>query len=201
MQRFGLLTAQDADQGTIMDGFLGLLDTHAMDFHSAFRSLCFFQPSMLTDEARTADFLARMASGIPDADKRTAANDALRPWLKAYAARISAEQPAWEEHARGSATDATWETARCTEMRTHNPRFVLRQWLLEETIAKLEKGEGAARRKVLADVLAMALHPFEPYGGELADEGAELSEREREERRLCGLGSKEMLGFQCSCSS
>jgi len=47
----------------------------------------------------------------------------------------------------------------------------------------------------------MSLSPFESWGreGEESEEG--LSEEEKEERRLCGLGEERMLGFQCSCSS
>lgn len=47
----------------------------------------------------------------------------------------------------------------------------------------------------------MACNPFEPWGGEDADNEAQLSAEEREERRFCGLGDNRMLGFQCSCSS
>jgi hypothetical protein len=47
----------------------------------------------------------------------------------------------------------------------------------------------------------MATNPFETYGGELAEAGSQLSEKEKEEKRLCGMGPKGMLGFQCSCSS
>jgi hypothetical protein len=46
----------------------------------------------------------------------------------------------------------------------------------------------------------MSLHPFEPYGGELK-EGEDLTPSEEIENRLCGMGDKAMLGFQCSCSS
>jgi hypothetical protein len=53
----------------------------------------------------------------------------------------------------------------------------------------------------------MASNPFLPYGREedasdlaLLDD-SHLSAEEKEERRLCGLGPDEMLGFQCSCSS
>jgi hypothetical protein len=46
----------------------------------------------------------------------------------------------------------------------------------------------------------MATNPFEPYGGEL-DTEEPLDAQTREERRLCGFGAREMLGFQCSCSS
>lgn len=48
----------------------------------------------------------------------------------------------------------------------------------------------------------MACSPFEPWGGEdLADDQMEIEEEVKEERRFCGMGNKQMLGFQCSCSS
>lgn len=51
----------------------------------------------------------------------------------------------------------------------------------------------------------MASNPFEDWGaeeGEMEDENEEeLSPEEREERRYCGIGEGNMLGFQCSCSS
>lgn len=33
------------------------------------------------------------------------------------------------------------------------------------------------------------------------ENGEELSAEEQEERRYCGIGDANMLGFQCSCSS
>ena len=47
----------------------------------------------------------------------------------------------------------------------------------------------------------MACNPFEPWGGEEADDLEALGKEEKEEQRFCGLGDKKMLGFQCSCSS
>jgi serine/tyrosine/threonine adenylyltransferase len=48
----------------------------------------------------------------------------------------------------------------------------------------------------------MACEPFKLWGGEDEENPEEkLSAEEKEERRLCGLGAKSMLGFQCSCSS
>lgn len=40
----------------------------------------------------------------------------------------------------------------------------------------------------------MSTRPFKPYDDDGSEEGKERS-------RLCGLGGKDMLGFQCSCSS
>jgi len=83
-----------------------------------------------------------------------------------------------------------------------NPRFVLRQWLLEEVIAKVERDVDSGKR-VLAKVLQMAAHPFKPWGAEDSydKDDTVLDAEEREERRYCGMGEKKMLGFQCSCSS
>lgn len=51
------------------------------------------------------------------------------------------------------------------------------------------------------DFQKMTTNPFEPYGAELAGPDVQLSPSEQEERRLCSIGSRGMLGFQCSCSS
>jgi serine/tyrosine/threonine adenylyltransferase len=48
----------------------------------------------------------------------------------------------------------------------------------------------------------MATKPFEPWGAEFSEDESTITNPEiKEERRFCGVGSREMLGFQCSCSS
>lgn len=48
----------------------------------------------------------------------------------------------------------------------------------------------------------MTTNPFKPWGAEFTEHEASISDTEiREERRYCGVGSRELLGFQCSCSS
>lgn len=47
----------------------------------------------------------------------------------------------------------------------------------------------------------MACNPFSSWGGEEESDENGLSKEKKEERRICGLGDKKMLGFQCSCSS
>ena len=78
-------------------------------------------------------------------------------------------------------------------MKGVNPKFVLRQWVLEEVIknTQCEKGVGVKDKEVLEMVLRMCLEPFrEEWGG---DRG--------EEERFCGDVPKIERGFQCSCSS
>jgi uncharacterized protein YdiU (UPF0061 family) len=89
----------------------------------------------------------------------------------------------------GSADDVE----RGDRMKKVNPKFVLRQWILEEIITKTksEKGVGVEDKEMLDMVLKMVLEPFNEEWG--FDKG--------EEERLCGDVPKIERGFQCSCSS
>jgi uncharacterized protein YdiU (UPF0061 family) len=139
------------DLSTIVDPFLQILANTELDFHSAFRALCAFQPSML-DSSRSADlevFLERMVE-TAKVNKRDEGKSALKPWLKQYAATIEQDRNAWET------SEGNWEEKRSAEMRLVNPRFSLRQWVLEETIKKLEHGEGLPRRKILGDIMKVS---------------------------------------------
>jgi len=74
-----------------------------------------------------------------------------------------------------------------------NPKFILRQWVLQEVIenTKSEREVGVQDKTLLDHVLKMALEPFkEEWGGDM-----------REEARFCGDVPKTDRGFQCSCSS
>ncbi|CAE7205897.1 unnamed protein product [Rhizoctonia solani] len=112
---------------------------------------------------------------------------AILAWLEKFAVRIAEEEWNLDEREKS--------------MRSVNPRFVLRQWVLEEVIAAVDK-DNVAGRGVLAKTLEMATDPFKPWGAEDDTRPEnELSEEERAERRFCGVGAKNLLGFQCSCSS
>ncbi|KAL7422041.1 hypothetical protein Q5752_003814 [Cryptotrichosporon argae] len=170
-RRLGLKTHQDADDRLVAD-FLTHLHTHGLDLNASVRALCAF-PADGDGEAFAAKLVAAASTSAPPAP---AAADLAR-WLKAYAARV--------------AEPGEWGAQREAEMKRANPRFVLRQWVLEEVIATMEAaladGDVPRARQVLAEVLEMALNPFNEYDGERA--------------RWCGLGARDMLGFQCSCSS
>lgn len=86
-------------------------------------------------------------------------------------------------------------------MNAVNPRFTLRQWVLEETIEKLDHQRGSTEQ--LQRVLRMVGAPFATYGEvEIGKQECEILDAEAmEENRLCGVGSEALLGFQCSCSS
>jgi uncharacterized protein YdiU (UPF0061 family) len=68
-------------------------------------------------------------------------------WLTKYSNRILKERGE-----RGSVSQEDVDGLRQKEMNGVNPRFVLRQWVLEEVIAKVEK-DAVSGRRILAKVL------------------------------------------------
>lgn len=162
-----------------------LMEEHELDYHRTFRFLCQFKG---VDDPSTNALLDLMVptNKVPPYLSETA-QPAWRDWLKKFEARISASE-------QQVGVDASQREAR---MQAANPRFVLRQWVLEETISRLKANKDT---DYLAKVLEMCERPFEPYGEERAD-GQIVAESDGEKLRLCGVGSADMLGFQCSCSS
>ncbi|KAI5115199.1 hypothetical protein M0805_009632 [Coniferiporia weirii] len=203
-KRLGLKTEEPSDADKLVQPLLNLLQTHKLDFHGTFRRLCFFRPTFLSSDSTDGlrAFVASLAGNSFElqADDVDATKDWCE-WLTKYAERIDREIEAnvWSQDTGGTPGDM-WER-REREMRHANPRFVLRQWLLEETIKRVQDDVGTGKR-ALAKVHEMASNPYEAWGAENDERSdSELSAEEREERRFCGLGSKKFIGFQCSCSS
>lgn len=200
-KRLGLRRLDSSDESKLSRPLLDLMADHKLDFHSTFRRLAYFRPSMAAptgdgENPALDEFIKSILSSTPEpamVDMFKATAD-FRAWLKTYAARIQDEAAEWEG-------ESDFDAAREREMRAANPRFVLRQWVLEEVIKKVEDDANTGKR-VLAKVLHMACNPFEAWGGEDDATPEEALDPEiQEERRYCGLGEKKMLGFQCSCSS
>ncbi|KAJ7475769.1 hypothetical protein FB451DRAFT_1244693 [Mycena latifolia] len=211
-KRLALRRAEPTDETTLVRPLLDLMATHKLDFHGTFRVLTAFRPGMLPASESKLDsadnsgteldaLIARLLAQAPGAERvdRTRATEDWRTWLNVYARRVEREADQWTS-TEGAAEGMDVQRTRMA--RAANPRFVLRQWVLQEVIAAVEK-DAVRGRRVLAKVLHMACNPFEPWGGEDADpdDEAQLDAEEREERRFCGPGDSRMLGFQCSCSS
>lgn len=196
-RRLGLRRAENKDDMDLIQPLFALLADHKLDFHLTFRHLTRFRPALLSSPDTFIDTLLRFTSTSDHMPQHEGASTRWKGWLEKYAARIENEKEEWV----GASSDGDWQALREKDARLANPRFVLRQWVLEEVIAKVE-ADAQNGRCVLAKVMQMACNPFEPWGGE-GDERTddELDAETREERRLCGIGDRSMLGFQCSCSS
>lgn len=166
------------------------MELHSLDYSSTIRLLSQFPavasplfPKLL-DQILPADLVPAGLQG--------SARVAWTAWFKEYELRLNL----LPERTAAAALES-----RLVRQNKVNPRFVLRQWILEETIAKLDKAEPDL--KALDRVLEMASEPFEAYGEEVLGESKLVCEigEPLEQQRLCGMGAASFLGFQCSCSS
>ncbi|KDQ24885.1 hypothetical protein PLEOSDRAFT_1113988 [Pleurotus ostreatus PC15] len=223
-KRLALRRGTPRDDSQLFKPLLKIMQDHRLDFHSTFRKLCFFRPSMLGSESSDAAnkavdatnnqppsshtglpplqaFITDLLTLTPEAqimDHGQATSDWLK-WLEVYSTRIESEREEWVPH--GEETEFDYDVSREKAAKATNPRFVLRQWVLEEVISKCEKDSTSGKR-ILAKVMHMASNPFESWGAEDDDRTEiDLDAEEREERRYCGMGERRYLGFQCSCSS
>ncbi|KAI0087284.1 hypothetical protein BDY19DRAFT_986070 [Irpex rosettiformis] len=205
-KRLGLRRIDLDDESKLIRPLTSLLAEHRLDFHSTFRRLAYFKPSLVDSPASTgnlesskADFDAFVESLMaltpePQMVDTFKAKIDWKKWLEKYSERIESEKGLWD-------ADEDVDLQRERAMRDANPRFVLRQWVLEEVIKKVEQDTKSGRR-VLGKVLQMACSPFEPWGAEDNLSPTDILDDEvLEERRYCGIGEQQMLGFQCSCSS
>ncbi|KAI0671584.1 hypothetical protein C8Q78DRAFT_973334 [Trametes maxima] len=199
-KRLALRRLDNDDELLIARPLLDLMETHNLDFHGTFRRLAFFRPSITSDpDALHAfiDSLLQLTSEPTRLDKARATGD-WKLWLEKYADRIESERDLW---AGADGAVAGVDALREEAAKGANPRFVLRQWLLEEVIRKVETDPESGKH-ILRKVLHMACNPFQPWGAE-GYEGheASLDAEVKEERRFCSMGERRFLGFQCSCSS
>jgi uncharacterized protein YdiU (UPF0061 family) len=76
-------------------------------------------------------------------------------WLSKFATRIEEEKAQWASSAETTEGSEEWHTRRTKEILGANPRFILRQWILEEVIAKVE-ADPVSGRMILAKVLEVS---------------------------------------------
>ena len=126
------------------------MEEHSLDFHSTFRRLSAFRPGYIQgDDEKFNALISRLLESTPHPEKLDSvkASADFKAWLIKYSGRISEERKEW-----GSQSQEEIDALRKKEMDGVNPRFVLRQWVLEEVIAKVEK-DAMSGRRILAKVL------------------------------------------------
>lgn len=94
-------------------------------------------------------FITRLNSSVASSRRSAAAVD-WQSWLAKYAARIEEEKPLWSE------SGSEWLQVREDWMKAANPRFVLRQWVLEEVINICQSEPLGRGRSVLNKVLEVS---------------------------------------------
>ncbi|KIK62404.1 hypothetical protein GYMLUDRAFT_41842 [Collybiopsis luxurians FD-317 M1] len=211
-KRLGLCHSQPSDESQFIQPLLDMMEDHRLDFHRTFRLLSFFDPSQSgINESYVSTFIQKLLSNISPTELLMVNVDSAKKdwekWLAKFQERIEQDQEGWKVSEGAVALEDVYKL-RIEAAKQANPRFVLRQWVLEEIIKRVEVNQEKGKRQ-LAKVMHMASNPFEEWGSELTEmdldlgqsETEELSAEEKEERRYCGIGEGSMLGFQCSCSS
>lgn len=130
------------------------MEERSLDFHSTFRKLSAFRPDYVRgNDEKLNPFISHLLESTPRPEKldRVGASADLKAWLTKYSGRILEEREEW-----GGNSQEEMDALREKHMKGANPRFVLRQWVLEEVIAKVEK-DAVSGSKVLAKVLKV--HP------------------------------------------
>ena len=151
-KRLALRLKVDNDQSDIFQPLLDMMEHQRLDFHGTFRKLSGFRRGMVRDEsgegtATLEAFIGGLLRGTPEPDQldHTRATEEWLRWLGKYADRIDSEAFEW-------VAEPDYDAARERAVKAANPRFVLRQWLLEEVIKKVETDPTTGKR-VLAKVL------------------------------------------------
>ena len=151
-QRLGLRRTDDADESILSRPLLSLMGDHRLDFHSTFRHLASFKASLIQPENKPAldEFISGILALTPEPNllDRQRATGEWKNWLAVYAERIDSEREEWTKGRPNIDVDAEREK----EARGANPRFVLRQWVLEEVIKAVEKDAESGKR-ILRKVL------------------------------------------------
>ena len=139
------------------------MQDYKLDFHSTFRQLCSFRPSSLSsNESESTEelkgFIEKLAANSHEAkaDDVELTKDWCS-WLSLYAERIEKEVDSGIWNTKDTSTSSEKGISeinvdedvlgkRENEMRRANPRFVLRQWVLEEIIKRVEEDPDSGKR-------------------------------------------------------
>jgi serine/tyrosine/threonine adenylyltransferase len=136
--KLGLVECSD-DDVVLMQDLYDLLQAAEVDMTIFFRRLVDVDPA--------APDLQRFAEAFYDPDKREQHADALRDWLQRHAARLG--------------RDAQPAARRRETMRAANPRYVLRNYLVQQAIERAEQGDEAG----ISELLDVMRRPYDDQPG------------------------------------
>ncbi|KYK55775.1 hypothetical protein DCS_07739 [Drechmeria coniospora] len=193
--RLGLRHFKESDFEALFSSALDTMQALELDFNHFFRRLSGLRlAEIATPEAReekSCIFFHR--EGPPKDIGEVEARRQLASWLEKWHARVTED---WSDGGDGLSTARDGERIRAME--SVNPNFVLRGWILDEVIRRVEKD---GERDVLHRILHMALNPFEAeWDSKIFDNCVWKGDAE-EEKRWVGDVPRTERAMQCSCSS
>lgn len=172
--KLGLRDVQPGDMESLLTPLLELLGAVELDYHHFFRRLSHMPVLAGTPEQKlewAGTFLQQ--DGAHGGLEKEVALEMITDWLQLYVDRLRTEDVPEEDRMRA--------------MAVVNPNFVPRNWVLEEIIARVEKG---GDREVLGAVMELVQRPFEDTWDGVGDA-----------QRWTGDVPRAKRATQCSCSS
>lgn len=133
---------EDPQDQSLIDSLIDLLQKHELDYSSSLRTLTKFRPTTQNLADHVAPILSSLVKS-PNSNNEDDAKSDWLIWLEKFGTRIESESDTW----KGDGED--WLSVREKEMKEYNPRFVLRQWVLEELIKRLREDSDYARPALL----------------------------------------------------
>lgn len=195
--RLGLRNFKESDFEELFSEVLDTMENLELDFHHFFRRLS----NLTLEDIATPQATLEKASvffhqeGPPKTTGEEQARQRIAGWLEKWRARIIED---WIEEDVSVAEAESADMKRIELMKSVNPNFVPRGWILDEIIKRVEK-EG--EKEVLNRVMHMALNPFaDEWDGQTFD-GATWKGDAEEEKRWVGDVPRFERAMQCSCSS
>lgn len=176
--RLGLKSQKESDPENVIGELLETMKSLELDFNQTFRKLSDLKlEEIATEEQRKekAPVFFHQGKAPAGIDDKTA-RFMMAEWLEKWQSRVVED---WGKEGG----DAERQTA----MKKVNPNFVPKAWVLDELIERVEK---KGERKILQDVMKMALNPFEESWG-----------AKGEEERFTGDVPHRRRAMQLSCSS
>lgn len=195
--RLGLRNFRQSDFEELFSEALDMMENLELDFHHFFRRLSGLTLEKIatpeaTLEAATIFF---HQEGPPKQIGKEDAQKQIANWLEKWRARVIED---WIEEDGSVAEAESADMRRIEQMKSVNPNFVPRGWILDEIIRRVEK-EG--ERDVLDRVMHMALNPFAESWDNQVSDGTTWKGDAEEEKRWVGDVPRFERAMQCSCSS
>ncbi|KAK9455116.1 hypothetical protein V1511DRAFT_499511 [Dipodascopsis uninucleata] len=180
-RRFGFTTVIESDVNGVIDSALDLMTELELDFHRFFRSLAnidVFDNKLSASEIEH-EFLSYERSRL--APKNEQAAKEILSWIQGpYKTRLADD----------GRTDFN---ERKQAMNRVNPNFILRNWILDEVITRVQRQNDT---KILNQVLEMVLDPFREEWCTDKD-----SKEYEDEKRFLDYAAITERSLTCSCSS
>ena len=173
-EKLGFASCRQTDMDAQFSPLLDLLQKHGLDYHRFLRKLSETPVPPGGADAGLSEALAEELLAAGQGPTTPEAKRDVLQFLHSYAARIR--------------QDGDWDDAeRMRRMKRCNPKFVPKNWVLDEAIERVEK---QGDRKVLADLVTVLSAPFDDCWPAIEDA-----------ERWCGPVPLHQRALQCSCSS